>query len=158
MHTVSYASSRGEIWYWYWRAWKRPAGLWRVHVLFGLMFAFVLTVLLEPGGFRLDRFLASAAIATLACVALLPLWPQIRFKSATRSLTINPQGITTSIRELTASRSWNDIRTIEEINDAIVITGSNKNAFIIPARAFLNDHQRKEFFAAACQWHAQAAA
>jgi hypothetical protein len=37
MRTVSYASTRGEIWRRYWRAWARPAGLWRVHAVLALV-------------------------------------------------------------------------------------------------------------------------
>jgi hypothetical protein len=158
VHTVNYASERSEIWRWYWRAWLRPAGLWRFHVMYGLMFAFIFTVLLEPGAFRPGRFLGAAVIATIACVALLPLWPQIRFKPAMRSLTINAEGLTTSVGNISGSRLWKDVRTIEQIDGTIAITGNNKNAFIVPARAFANDREREDFYESARQWHSQAIA
>ncbi len=153
MYTVNYASRRSEIWRWYWRAWKRPAGLWRFHVMFGLLFAFFFTVLLAPGAFRLGYFLMVAVIGTLACVVFLPLWPQLRFKPALRTLTINAEGLVTAVGSVSGSRSWKDIRSIEEFDGAIVITGNNKNAFVVPERAFQNTSEREQFFEAARQWH-----
>jgi hypothetical protein len=158
MYTVNYASRRSEIWRWYWRAWKRPAGLWRFHVMFGLVFAFFLTVLLEPGAFRLGYFLTVAVIGTLACVVFLPLWPQLRFKPAIRTLTINAEGLVTAVGSASGSLSWNDIRSIEESDGAIVITGNNKNAFVVPERAFENTSDQKQFLEAARQWHRAAVA
>ena len=158
MYTVNYSSRRSEIWRWYWRAWKRPAGLWRFHVMFGLGFAFFFAVLLEPGAFRLGYFLTVAVIVTLACVIFFPLWPLLRFKSAVRTLTINADGLVTAVGSVSGSRLWKDIRSIEESEGAIVITGNNKNAFVVPERAFANSGERKQFFEAARQWHSAAVA
>jgi hypothetical protein len=91
-YTVNYASRRSEIWRWYWRAWAMPAGLWRVQVLFGATCGLVFTVLRNPKSFDLGFFLVAAAVYTLGFIILSPLWPQIRFKSAVRSLTINAEG------------------------------------------------------------------
>jgi hypothetical protein len=156
MYTVRYASRRAEIWRWYWRAWRRPAGLWRVHVMFGLVFAFVFVSLLEPGPFRLGRFLIVAVITTSACVLFFPLWPQLRFKSAVRTLTINAEGLETAIGTISAARSWKDIRSIQESDGAIVITGNNKNALVVPDRAFATSNERQHFFEAARRWHTAA--
>ena len=155
MYTVTYASLRSEIWRWYWRAWLRPAGLWRFHLAFGLIFAFIFAVVLEPSAFRLGHFLSVAVVATVACVGFFPLWPQIRFKSTRRSLTINAEGINTSIGKISGSRRWKDVQSVEEIDGTIVITGTNKNAFVVPARAFADDLVRQEFLEAARQWHSQ---
>jgi hypothetical protein len=155
-YTVNYASRRSEIWRWYWRAWARPAGLWRVHVLFGATCGLVFTVLRNLHSFDVGFFLVAAAFYTLTFIILLSLWPQIRFKSAVRSLTINAQGLTTSIGKILASRLWRDVRSIEEKNETIVIVGNNQNAFIVPSRAFSADHERREFYEAARRWHAQA--
>jgi YcxB-like protein len=154
--TVNYASRRGEVWRWYWRAWAKPAGFWRVHVLFGVTCALVFTVLRNPKSFDVGLFLVAAAVYTLTFVILLPLWPQIRFKSAVRSLTINAQGLTTSIGKILASRLWSDVRSIDEKDNTIVIVGRNKNAFIVPARAFAGESERREFYEAAHRWWAQA--
>jgi hypothetical protein len=155
-YIVNYASRRSELWRWYWRAWAKPAGLWRVHVFFGLTCGLIFTVLRNPHSFDVGFFLVAAAVYTLTFIILLPLWPQIRFKSAARSLTINAEGLTTSIGKILASRLWTEVLSVDERDLTVVITGKNKNAFIIPARAFAGDLERQEFFQAARLWHAQA--
>jgi cytochrome c biogenesis protein CcdA len=97
MHTVTYASKRAEIWHWYWRAWALPAGLWRFHVLFGVTVAIISTVLHEHNSFDWGYFLVAFLIGLLGAVILFPLWPQIRFKNSIRTLTIDPQGLSSSL-------------------------------------------------------------
>lgn len=154
-YTVNYASRRSEVWRWYWRAWAKPAGLWRFHVLFGLTCALIFTVLRNPKVFDLGLFFTSAVVYTVVFTVLLPLWPQIRFKSAVRSLTINAQGLTTSIGKILGSRLWKEVQSVDETEGAIVITGKNKNAFIVPARAFGSEDERRAFSDAARRWCAQ---
>lgn len=155
-YTLNYSSRRSEIWRWYWRAWARPAGLWRVHVLFGVTCGLVFTVSRNPKSFDPGLFLVAAALYTFAFIIALPLWPQIRFKRAVRSLTINPQGLNTSIGKVTASRLWREVQSVDERDGTVVITGKNKNAFIVPSRAFSSDLERREFYEAARLWCAQA--
>jgi hypothetical protein len=154
--TVNYASRRSEVWRWYWRAWARPAGFWRVHVLLGFSCAFVFTLLRSPKSFDFGLFLVAAALYTLTFIVFLPLWPQIRFKSAVRSLTINAQGLTTSIGKILGSRLWSEVRSIDQRDGAVVITGKNKNAFIVPSGAFTSELERREFYEAALRWCAEA--
>jgi hypothetical protein len=147
--TVQYSSTRAEVWRWYWRAWAKPAGLWRYHVLFGLAIAVGLAAGNGFGMFELRRFTVTAVLATLGCVVLLPLWPQIRFKSAQRSLTIDAEGWKTEIGKLSGARPWKQVRSIEDTGDTIAIVGTNRNALIVPTRAFPNTSARKEFLTAA---------
>jgi hypothetical protein len=154
MHTIHYASSRREVWRWYWRAWAKPKGLWLFHLGIALMIATSLTL----GNFRASRFAVTALITFLLCVVLLPLWPQVRFKSAVRSLTIDPLGIKTTIGKLSASKIWADISTVEDRGEDIIIVGRNRNAFIIPMRAFTGGTNRQEFLNDAQRWHSQSAA
>jgi cytochrome c biogenesis protein CcdA len=158
MHTVTYASRRAEIWHWYWRAWALPAGLWRFHVLFGVTVAIISTVLHEHNSFDWGYFLVAFLIGLLGAVILFPLWPQIRFKNSIRTLTIDPQGLSSSIGKISASRSWKDVQCIESRNGGVIITGINKNAFVIPARAFASDTERAVFYEAALRWRASAIA
>jgi hypothetical protein len=156
MHTVTYCSRRIEVWRWYWRAWARPAGLWRFHVLFGLTVALISTETRRRGTFDWTYFCVAAVFGFLCALVLLPLWPQMRFKSAVRSLTINAEGLTTSIGKISASRQWKDVRSIDLEDGAVIITGNSKNAFIIPSRAFADDRERVEFYKSAQRWHADA--
>lgn len=127
-------------------------------MLLGLMSAFFFAVVLKPGAFHLGYFLTVAVIVTVGCVAFFPLWPQLRFKSAVRTLTINAEGLVTAVGTVSGSRSWKEIRSIDESEGAIIITGINKNAFVVPERAFANNSQRQQFVEAARQWHSAAAA
>src|SRR5471032_199886 len=76
MHTVTYSSRRIEVWRWYWRAWARPAGLWRFHVLFGLTVAFISTETPRRRTFNWAYFYVAAVFGFLGALILLPLWPQ----------------------------------------------------------------------------------
>jgi hypothetical protein len=157
MHSIQYASSRSEVWRWYWRAWAKPNGLWLFHVAFGVLFAASFTFSAhEP--FNIIRFILIVVLVTVACMVLFPLWPQIRFKPSMRSLSIDPSGISTTIGKLSASRDWNEVNSIVDNNEEIVIVGKNRNAFIIPKRAFQSDAARQEFLRDATHWHQKSAA
>lgn len=149
--TVNYASRRSEIWRWYWRAWGKPSGLWRVHVFLGVGCGLVYT-LLDSKPFDLGLFFTYAVVYTVGFIVLFPLWPQIRFKSAVRSLTISSEGLVTSIGKITSSRSWTEVASVEERSGAVVITVENKNAFIVPSRAFDSRAELWQFFDAAERW------
>lgn len=88
---------------------------------------------------------ALALGAGLASIAWMPLFPMIQFKPQMRTLTVDEHGISTSIGKKSGVRSWNQIRSVENEEGAIVIVGKNKNAFIVPARAFDNDAARADF-------------
>lgn len=159
MLTVTYRSDRIEIWKWYWRSWAKPWGLWRFHVLFALIVAATSTVAVHKVS-PLDwgYFEVAFAVGLSAALILLPLYPQIRLKTAPRTLTIDARGLTTSIGKLSGSRSWKDVRSVETRGGCVVITGNNKNAFIIPARAFASVDERTTFYQSALSWHATAIA
>jgi PHD/YefM family antitoxin component YafN of YafNO toxin-antitoxin module len=60
--------------------------------------------------------------------------------------------LTTSIGKISESRAWTEVRSVEERGGSVVITGKNKNAFIVPDRAFASNVKRREFYEAARQW------
>lgn len=156
MHQVSYTSTRGEVWRFYWRAWARPLGLWRVHVVISLLVATGWTLRHNSGHF--SDFAAGFVVALALCILLFPLWPQLRFKPETRTLTIDPKGWTTRIGDLQGSRTWDKVRSVEDSADAIALVSSNGNALIVPNRAFPNQAAREEFLHDARQWQATVAA
>src|SRR5690242_5179477 len=96
MYALRYASTRREIWRWYWRAWARPTGLWRFHVLFGVFVALVITASDKSSDLDWPLFLVRSGVCTACFVALLPLWPQIRFKPQVRTLEVDAKGFRTS--------------------------------------------------------------
>jgi hypothetical protein len=96
-YTLKYATTRGEIWRWYWRAWARPVGLWRHHVALG---AVATVAAASAYGFAMWVWLPALVIGLAAmacCLLLFPLWPQIRFKPEVRTLEFDESGYRTSI-------------------------------------------------------------
>jgi hypothetical protein len=153
MHTIQYSSSRQDIWRWYWRAWAKPNGLWLYHLVIAVSCGVVFAVINTPEGFSFTIFAKLAILSFLACLVLLPLWPQIMFKSALRTLSISPDGLESSIGKQSGKRSWAQIKEIESIGNEIVIRGKNNNAFVIPMRAFNDETERLEFLHSAQTWH-----
>jgi hypothetical protein len=154
MYTICYASTRAEIWRWYWKAWARPTGLWRYHVLISLLSAVGATILERHSTLDAGHSFFIFVVTMLGCVVLLPMWPQIRFKPSVRTLKIDEKGFDTVIGRRSGSRGWKDVRSVEESDGAVVITGVNNNAFIVPSRAFASEQERLEFYEAARRFHA----
>lgn len=84
-------------------------------------------------------------VAGLASIAWMPLVPMIQFKPQTRTLRVDEHGISTTIGAKSGVRKWSEIRSVTDEEGAIVIVGKNKNAFIVPARAFDGDVGRADF-------------
>lgn len=153
MRTVHYETTRAELWRWYWRAWARPAGLWRYHALIALIVA----ASSERGGdWSLSRFLATFAVTALACIVVFPLYPQLRYKPQRRDLSIDEKGYATQIGKRSGSRRWDEVASIHEDADAIVLTTTSGNAMIVPRRAFSTEDERRTFLDDARRWHAAA--
>ncbi len=127
------------------------------HVLIGALVAAAVIVRPDAAPFEIRQFVAIAAVVTTGCVVLLPLWPQLQYKPSLRTLTIDPDGWSTTIGARSGSIAWSEVRSIEEAGDAVVIIGANRNSLIVPFRAFTSDAHRMEFLNAARAWHGAAA-
>lgn len=154
MHTVQYKSSRSEVWRWYWRSWARPNGLWLYHLFLGIAFA-VIYIILSNSQFTVYGLLSASLIGFLVCIIFFPIYPQIVFKSSLRTLIIDESGISTTIGNKSGNRTWQEVKSIESRDGRIIITGKNKNAFIIPRRAFRHDAEQEEFLRDAIFWHGE---
>lgn len=157
MFTVEYALTRGEVWRWYWQAWAKPAGLWRFQVLVGLIVAIAVTLPYIGTATVASQFLSTALVAIFTVMFISCCWPQIKYKSQQRKLSIDQVGITTEIGKLREEIPWEKIKNVAQQADTLIITGKNGNAFIVPNRAFTSSVQRDEFLQAAQAWHSQAA-
>lgn len=155
-YTLKYAATRGEIWRWYWRAWARPAGLWRRHVALGA----VATVgAASAHGFSRWVWLPAAVIGLAAMVCglfLSSLWPQIRFKPQVRTLELDELGYRTSIGLINGVRRWSEIRSVRAEGDTVVITTLKGSAMLIPRRAFGVGTDRQQFVIDVEAWHRRA--
>ena len=152
---VRYHSSRREIWHWYWRTWRQPRGLWRIHAVIALG-AFVTVLLLIAPPVRPIPWIYGiwAVLAALLSVAWLPLWPMIRFKPQLRTLEVSRRGLRTSVGKLTGEKSWREIASIEEACGCICIEMPTSSAFLVPERAFPSAIARNEFLRSIQDWHA----
>jgi hypothetical protein len=142
---VQYASTRREIWLWYWRVWR--ARMWKIHAMILVLTAILMMMRVMRGGpgVGADTFL----IAGLGL--LIVLWfivhPQILFKPQVRTLTLDERGISTTIGRRSGQRRWAEIGAILEEQGTIVIQIRTGNAFIVPDRAFPSPAQRAAFLA-----------
>jgi hypothetical protein len=152
-HTIEYSSSCAEVWRFYWRSWAKPAGLWRVHLAIASGIAVASELLVHGSDWRVWRVAGIAAVAGLACVILFPLWPLWRFKGATRVLSIDKGGFTTTIGTRSGERSWQEIAAVEDTGEEILIIVKTGNAMVVPRRAFANEAARARFLDDARNWH-----
>jgi hypothetical protein len=99
------------------------------------------------------RAAISAVLGTLCTFLLLvPLILFIRAKTATRSLTISPEGISTEIGSLNGQVAWRKIEVVKEKEGFVLIASASGNAFYVPNRAFATPEQKREFVAKAEVW------
>ena len=91
--------------------------------------------------------LGALLIASIGLVPIvgLVLFPLVKFKSQERTLSIDEQGITTTIGHIAKSVPWKDIANVSVNQDNLIIQNRNLNAFIIPQRAFETDEARQGF-------------
>src|SRR6266481_2403946 len=90
-YTVRCASTRAEIWRWYWRARARPKGPWLYHVVISFLSAIGTTALEKQSNFDAGHVSVVFVVTMLGCAVLLPVWPQIRFKPTVRILKIDEE-------------------------------------------------------------------
>ena len=100
-----------------------------------------------------------AAVAALLSILWLPVYPLIRYKAQQPMLTIGPEGITTSIGELSGEVPWKAIDRVEVRDQRLFFVGRCGNAFMIPSAAFRSPEEQQRFAAQATTWwRAQSAA
>jgi hypothetical protein len=141
--TVHYSSTRREIRAFYWQLWKRR--LWKMHL--AIFVAIVVFGSFASFG-HLPRDVAELVailVTALNPKALLALYPMLMFKPQMRVLTVDDDGIATTIGRHNKSVPWADIAEVQNNGEALVIQGRNLNAFIVPARAFDRPDERLSF-------------
>lgn len=141
--TISYASTRAEVWQYYWRLWR--ARLWKTH-LSVFMAVVVLTYLMLPIEARSGlTAMWKVGLAGSAPLIFLILYPMLRFKPQVREVKLDQKGITTSIGRRHGDIPWRDVAALDADENSLVIRRSNLNALIVPARAFAGPEKRAEF-------------
>lgn len=141
--SISYSSRRNEVWRWYWQAWRRE--LWKTHLLVFAVVFWAAAVAIYGG--LPNR---PAPFATVTMIAIVPLisfvlFPILKFKPQQRTLIVDEDGIETSIGSIRATVPWQEVAEVREDGDYLVIQRTNRNAFIIPPRAFDDANSRATF-------------
>ena len=128
---------------WYWRMWRRQ--LWKIHLLlFATVVILASHLIFDGAPTSLLGVLLIASIGLVPIVGLV-LFPLLKFKPQERTLSIDEQGITTTIGDISKSLPWKDIANVSVNQDNLIIQNRNLNAFIIPQRAFETDEARQGF-------------
>ena len=85
-----------------------------------------------------------------------PLFLRLRTKKDKRTLSIQPDELSTQIGKRDGHVPWAKVDSLYVTDDHIFLIGKNLNGFAIPRRAFLDESQRKEFIRL-CEQYIQAA-
>lgn len=114
------------------------------------LYSAAIAVMVAASGGVFSRGLSVQSLATVFAWALgafimILLWTFMRAKTATRTLTVTPHGISTQIGRLKGDVPWEKVKAVTDAGSYVVITRANGNSFLIPARAFAGPDQRAQF-------------
>jgi hypothetical protein len=150
-YTLSYRSTRGDVWRWYWRMWRRK--FWLVQLLLSVCIVVVMFQITRGSLFSLLLLLVLCFVGAIVVFSSVP---QILFKSATRTLSVSESGWVTTVGSKSGARHWNEIGPIEENATHVILTTWSGSAMLIPKTAFTTEEQAQQFVAQARQWQADA--
>jgi hypothetical protein len=88
----------------------------------------------------------------LGAFAFMPLWLFIRGKTAERTLTVSPEGISTEIGSLKGHVPWSKVKLVTFASQHVLIVGATGNAFFIPSRAFQGPEEKAQFIKEIDHW------
>lgn len=153
--TIRYATSRGELWRSYWRAWAQPSGTWLNHAFIAAN-VFLLVYMFTR--YSPDAVVIAVTMGVVAFpLAMLgfALWPQLRFRSVPRTLHVSDQGILSEVGGRQGSKSWSEIRGINARDDAVYVEAADGSALVVPDRAFATPEQFQAFVIQVRQWYSE---
>jgi hypothetical protein len=153
--TIEYTTSRGEIASWYWRSLRRNPPHFRAWLTILLVVAIAVFVSLPVHHAPFLLRLSWSAGAVVLVAALLALYPQLQFKPQKRTLTVEPNGMSTTINGRSKEYTWADVASVAEERDHVIITLVNANAFLIPLRAFSSTEHQQRFVRDTQAWQAR---
>ncbi|MGA2598536.1 MAG: YcxB family protein [Bryobacteraceae bacterium] len=102
-----------------------------------------------------------AILWAIGGVLFMHLWLFIRGKTDERTVTVSPEGISTTIGRLSGKVPWKKVKLVTDTSEHAVIEGpmlkgdgwtTTGNAFYIPNRAFPEAGQRAQFISLINQW------
>lgn len=87
----------------------------------------------------------TALIWGIAAFVLTPLVLKLRTKKNKRTLSIQPDKLSTQIGALSGDVPWGKMEQLYVTDEYVFLIRKNMNGFAIPRRAFADDTQRNEF-------------
>lgn len=152
--TIEYALTRTEVVVGFFRSMRNSPR----YLAFLLMCVLALFIVVPQvgEGFSHPFTMRDAGVAIVGTLCtfllLLPLILFIRAKTATRSLTISPEEISTEIGWLQGRVAWRKIKTVQEKETFVLVASTSGNAFFIPNRSFATPEQKTEFVIKSRAW------
>jgi hypothetical protein len=89
--------------------------------------------------------------------SLFPLILRLRTKKDKRTLSIQPDKLSTQVGKLSGEVPWAKVDSLHVTDEHIFLIRKNMNGFAIPRRAFVDETQRQEFIRL-CQEYMRSAA
>ena len=148
--TLRYNVTRKDISRFYWRLWRTR--LWKFHLGIPIIALFFCIFLRNQE----SAWAYSPLWVALFVICCLLVYPQVQYKSQTRILIANDNGIHTAIGTLGGSLGWADVMRIDNAGDAIYVIRTNLDPLIIPNHAFSSVQERTDFLQKAEAWLAAA--
>ncbi len=143
--TIRYSLKRKDIWDAYWFTWRNGWKLKATQFIFGGLVFVITTHLMTGGRTPTISQLAIACGVALLSILWLPVYPLLLYKSEERMLTIGPQGVVTSIGDLSGEVRWAAIARVQADGDRVYLIGKQGHAFTIPSTAFTSSEERGRF-------------
>jgi hypothetical protein len=154
--TVRYRSTRADIWRSYAHLWRHSTQMKVVHVLTFFVVLFAVRPWLPQAGIEGPaQTLAAAAVALVAVLGFVA-YPQIRFASGERTVTIGSAGVTGTLGARSVEVPWAQVTRVTPGDGAVYIVGADLNHFVVPDRAFADAAARDAFIALATRLRAKA--
>ena len=150
-YVLTYHSSRREVWRWYWRSWRKK--YWHLHATIAALAGAVFITPSATLAHKLLQWGSGWLFMFPVVVFLFASWPQVKFKRSERWLAVGPSGWYTRIGAMTGSKSWREVAGVAWGEGCVLLVSVGGNALIVPARAFTDDAQMKQFARDAASWH-----
>jgi hypothetical protein len=150
--TIRYSLKRADVWRAYWHQWRSSWKLKAAQAVIAVCAFYLVLAGLAGGKPAQAHHFLWAAIATFGVLAILPIYPLIRFKPQERTLTITIEGISTTIGKRHGEIPWAKIESVTSDAERIYLVGKNQNSFTIPDNAFASAQARDEFLPTAQRW------
>lgn len=151
--TVEYALTRSELVRSYLGSLIKSPKFRRTIVLYSIVFGiFNLLPRAIPARTIAARDVIGATAWAVGFFVLLPVLIVIFAKTARRTLTISPEGISTQIGRRSGKVPWSKMGNLTETPGFVLIAGTSGNAFFVPDRAFSGAKHRDHFVTEIKRW------